>query len=142
MCAQVTICEVDEDLKKTLKRFRFRKQKNTAALILKIIPEKLLVVLDEEYEDKTIEDLVEELPSHLPRYVVYSYVKNHDDGRISYPLCFIFISPSGTKPELQMMYAGSKLEVVKELGLSKVFELRSVEEFTEEWLNEKLSLFR
>ena len=41
----------------------------------------------------------------------------------------------------QMMYAGSKLEVVSELGLTKVFELRSTEEFTEEWLESKLRFF-
>ena len=28
-------------------------------------------------------------------FVLYSYVQNHDDGRVSYPLCFIFISPQG-----------------------------------------------
>lgn len=28
-------------------------------------------------------------------FVVYSYRYTHDDGRISYPLCFIFSSPVG-----------------------------------------------
>ena len=28
-------------------------------------------------------------------YVLYSYVLKHDDGRVSYPLVFIFISPQG-----------------------------------------------
>ena len=42
------------------------------------------------------------------------------------------------KPELQMMYAGSKLSLVKEAELTKVFEIRCLEELTEEWLNSKL----
>lgn len=142
MSGSVNICVIDEDLKKALKDFRFRKEKNNAAIIMKILPEELKVVEDESYENTSIEELVEELPEHLPRYVVLSYVLKHSDGRVSYPLCFIFISPSGTKPELQMMYAGSKNEVVNELKLSKVFELRSVEEFTEEWLEDKLALFK
>ena len=39
-----------------------------------------------------------------------------------------------------MMYAGSKLNVIREAGLTKVFELRSVEELTDEWLESKLKL--
>ncbi|XP_033105425.1 glia maturation factor beta-like [Anneissia japonica] len=88
------------------------------------------------------DEIQEELPQHQPRYLAYSYKLSHDDGRVSYPFVFIFISPSGCKPELQMMYAGSKLSVVNSGGFTKVFELRSVEEFTEEWLIEKLKFFR
>ena len=36
------------------------------------------------------------------------------------------------------MYAGTKLELVKEAELTKVFEIREVEELTEEWLHSKL----
>ncbi|KAL9954112.1 hypothetical protein ACROYT_G041608 [Oculina patagonica] len=92
--------------------------------------------------DISIDDLREELPAHQPRFVLFSYVLKHDDGRVSYPLCFIFISPQGCKPEQQMMYSGSKLNLVQELDATKVFELRSVEEMTEEWLIEKLKFFR
>ena len=34
--------------------------------------------------------------------MLYSYAYSHDDGRISYPLCFISVSPQGCKPELQV----------------------------------------
>ncbi|XP_031564555.1 glia maturation factor gamma-like [Actinia tenebrosa] len=142
MSGSVSVCEIDPELKEKLRAFRFRKGNTSAAIIMKVQPENLLVILDEEHEDISVDNLREELPEHLPRYVAFSYVLNHDDGRVSYPLCFVFISPSGTKPELQMMYAGSKQEVVKELGFTKVFELRSVEEFTEEWLKTKLAFFR
>ena len=39
-----------------------------------------------------------------------------------------------------MMYAGSKLSLVKEADITKVFEVRDLEEFTEEWLLEQLAL--
>ena len=71
-------------------------------------------------QDISLEDLAEQLPAHQPRYVAYSYCYTHDDGRVSYPLCFIFISPAGCKPELQMMYAGSKLSLVQEGQFTKV----------------------
>ncbi|XP_078351899.1 glia maturation factor gamma-like isoform X2 [Oculina patagonica] len=142
MSGEVKICDVDPEVKELAKKFRFRKVQTSAAIVLKIDAEKQLVILDEEHEDISIDDLREELPAHQPRFVLFSYVLKHDDGRVSYPLCFIFISPQGCKPEQQMMYSGSKLNLVQELDATKVFELRSVEEMTEEWLIEKLKFFR
>ncbi|MBN3278195.1 GMFB factor, partial [Polyodon spathula] len=119
---------------------------------VKIDKDKQLVVLDEEYEDISPDDLKDELPERQPRYplnkkclcAVYKY--QHDDGRVSYPLCFIFSSPVGCKPEQQMMYAGSKNKLVKTVELTKfilfqVFEIRNTEDLTEEWLREKLGFF-
>ncbi len=62
---------------------------------MKIDKESMTVIEDEEHEDVSPEELAEELPQLQPRYVVYSYEYKHDDGRVSYPLCFIFISPQG-----------------------------------------------
>uniref|UniRef100_A0A8D0ATU0 ADF-H domain-containing protein n=1 Tax=Sander lucioperca TaxID=283035 RepID=A0A8D0ATU0_SANLU len=52
-------------------------------------------------------------------FIVYSYKYVHADGRVSYPLCFIFSSPMGCKPEQQMMYAGSKNQLVQAAELTK-----------------------
>ena len=79
-------------------------------------------------------------------FIIYSYKYQHDDGRVSYPLCFIFSSPAGKsmpscqflhvslwltrwfpagcRPEQQMMYAGSKNKLVHTVQLSKVSELQ------------------
>jgi len=46
-------------------------------------------------QDCSVEDIRDELPECQPRYIVYSYCHQHDDGRKSYPLCFIFVSPQG-----------------------------------------------
>jgi hypothetical protein len=93
-------------------------------------------------QDVSLEDVAAELPERQPRYCAYSYAYKHDDGRVSYPLCFIFVSPEGCKPEIQMMYAGSKNALVKMGQFTKVFETRNVEELTEDWLKEKLGFFR
>ncbi|XP_066927444.1 glia maturation factor gamma-like [Clytia hemisphaerica] len=142
MAQNLKICEIDPELLAKVKKFRFRKEPNNAAVVMKIDIETSTVIEDESYEDVDIEELVSELPAHLPRYIALSYVKKHDDGRVSYPLIFVFISPSGIKPALQMTYAGSKTSLVNALGFTKVFELRDVEEFTEEWLLEKLKFFK
>ncbi|KAG1944186.1 glia maturation factor beta [Pimephales promelas] len=73
---------------------------------------------------------------------IVSYKLTHGDGRVSYPLCFIFSSPVGCKPEQQMMYAGSKNRLVQSADLTKIFEVRNPDDLTEEWLKEKLSFFR
>lgn len=133
---------MDEDLVQKLKKFRFRKETSNAAIIMKIDKEKQEVVLEEEFEDISPEELKDELPERQPRFIVYSYKYVHDDNRVSYPLCFIFSSPVGCKPEQQMMYAGSKNELVKKGDLTKVFEIRNTEDLTEEWLRDKLRFFR
>lgn len=142
MAANVSICSIDGDLKEKLKKFRFRKATNNAAIVMKIEREKRTIILDEEYEDCSVEDVRDELPDSQPRFIVYSYCYQHDDGRKSYPLCFIFVSPQGCNPEQQMMYAGSMKSLVNEVSLGKVFEVRNPEDLTEKWLREKLQFFR
>ncbi|XP_054758479.2 glia maturation factor beta-like isoform X2 [Lytechinus pictus] len=109
---------------------------------MKIDKSKLLVVLDDEYEDMTPDELRAELPEHQPRYVLYSYCYHHDDGRISYPQVYVHIHPEGCQPELSMMYSGSNNYVVQAIGVTKHFELRDLDEFTEEWMQKKLKFFR
>jgi len=142
MAENVSVCCIDPTLKEKLKKFRFRKDTNNAAIIMKVVKDTRTIVIDEEYEDCTIDEVRDELPDSQPRFVVFSYAYEHDDGRKSYPLCFIFITPLGCNPEQQMMYAGSMKSLVTELGLTKVFEVRNVEDMTEDWLREKLQFFR
>ncbi|XP_064515678.1 glia maturation factor beta isoform X2 [Pseudopipra pipra] len=115
----LVVCDVAEDLVEKLRKFRFRKETNNAAIIMKIDKDKQLVVLDEEHEGISPDELKDELPERQPRFIVYSYKYQHEDGRVSYPLCFIFSSPVGCKPEQQMMYAGSKNKLVQTAELTK-----------------------
>ncbi|KAJ1079356.1 hypothetical protein K5549_020723, partial [Capra hircus] len=132
----LVVCDVAEDLVEKLRKFRFRKETNNAAIIMKIDKDKRLVVLDEELERNNFSFF-----NLRKTFIVYSYKYQHDDGRVSYPLCFIFSSPVGCKPEQQMMYAGSKNKLVQTAELTKVFEIRNTEDLTEEWLREKLGFF-
>ncbi|RXN10532.1 Glia maturation factor beta [Labeo rohita] len=63
MSESLVVCEVDEDLVKKLRDFRFRKETNNAAIIMKIDKDKQLVILEEEhevFEIRNTEDLTEE----------------------------------------------------------------------------------
>ncbi|XP_055352166.1 glia maturation factor gamma-like [Paramacrobiotus metropolitanus] len=141
MAENLKICEIDPDLKKKLKDFRFRKEKNNAALIMKISKEARLIECEEELADCQPEDVRDALPERNPRFFCYSFRREHADGRVSYPLCFVFSSPLDCKPELNMLYAGSKTALINELHLTKTFELREVHDFTQEWLLEQLSRY-
>ena len=79
-----------------------------------------------------------ELPERQPRFVLYSFELDHGDGRVSYPMCLIWSTPIGCKTDLQMMYAGTKLPLVKEAGITKVFEIRELDELTDEWLESRM----
>ncbi|XP_044267705.1 glia maturation factor beta [Tribolium madens] len=138
MSGNVNICAVTDDVKQALKDFRFRKAQDTAALILKVDREKQQIIIDEKLENITIEELQESLQSHQPRYVILSYRQEHKDGRVSYPLCFIYFTPRDSHAELQIMYAGSKIALQREADLARAFEIRELEDLTEEWLLEKL----
>ncbi|KAF4104520.1 hypothetical protein G5714_015507 [Onychostoma macrolepis] len=150
MSSSLVVCEVDVSLQEKLKKFRFRKETNNAAILMKIDMKKQLVVLEEEYEPRYpyihlhlhLADVINHKNNILCTYIVYSYKLSHGDGRVSYPLCFIFCSPVGCKPEQQMMYAGSKNRLVQSADLTKIFEVRNPDDLTEDWLKEKLSFFR
>ncbi|KAJ8256600.1 hypothetical protein COCON_G00187520 [Conger conger] len=68
MSDSLVVCEVDESLKAKLKKFRFRKETNNAAILMKIDKETQMVILEEEYDDITLDDLRNELPERQPRY--------------------------------------------------------------------------
>ncbi|CAD7080058.1 unnamed protein product [Hermetia illucens] len=134
----VKICDITDAVRDEIKKFRFSKNNDNAALILKVDRDKQIIVVDEYLEDVSIADLQELLPGHQPRYIVYTYRMVHDDSRVSHPMCFIFYTPRDSHMGLQMMYAGTKTAIQQEVGVTKVFEVRDLDDFTEDWLREKL----
>uniref|UniRef100_U5EYB5 Putative intracellular n=1 Tax=Corethrella appendiculata TaxID=1370023 RepID=U5EYB5_9DIPT len=132
------ICDISPKAKEEINRFRFKKNASNTALVLKIDREKQLVTVDELIDDVSIDDLQEYLPSHQPRYIIYSYKMLHDDSRISYPMCFIFYTPRDSQMELGILYAKTRLALQREADLTRFYEIRELEEMTEEWLKEKL----
>ncbi|KAJ3344053.1 calpain 7 [Gonapodya sp. JEL0774] len=44
-------------------------------------------------EETSLEDLADELPENTPRYIILSYKLTHKEGRVSYPLVFIYYNP-------------------------------------------------
>lgn len=67
----------------------------------------LLISKQEEFHGsatKVLEDLEEALPETSPRYVILSYEYKQSDGRVSYPLMFIYYSPIGRLFHVESMW--------------------------------------
>eukprot|EP00051_Salpingoeca_urceolata_P016159 m.213285 g.213285 ORF g.213285 m.213285 type:complete len:143 (+) comp18603_c2_seq1:3005-3433(+) len=141
--ADIQACTIEEELKQKLRKFRFRKEKTNAAIIMKIDMKGLVVTIEDEMDEvEDIEEVGRELPEFSPRYLAYSFAHDHGDGRMSYPLVFVYYCPPGVKPQQNMIYAGTKPSVVQALEITKVFEIRDVEDMTEEWLHSKIAFYR
>jgi len=61
------------DILDKMKKFRFRKEKNNAAIIFKLDIETMDVQIEDEIEDiDDVEELQNELPHLQPRFIMYS----------------------------------------------------------------------
>ena len=127
----IKVCVISDEVKETMRKFRFRKDKNNAAVIskegregerggwvawveegaisssatfsppplaVKINLTDMIIEIDEEMADCSIEEVAAELPEFSPRYVAFSYCHNHGDGRVSYPWSFSIMLRAGSSP--------------------------------------------
>ncbi|KAH1180734.1 hypothetical protein KIL84_001668 [Mauremys mutica] len=92
---------------------------------MKIDKERQLVVLEEEFQDISPEELKSELPERQPRYP--SAVGQGGGIRVTW--WGAGIAHGGRMPGVCMRDAC-------------VFEIRTTEDLTEEWLRERLAFFR
>lgn len=53
------------------------------------------IVVDEEIDIDDLEELKNNISDTQPRFVLLSWVISHKDGRKSYPIALIFITPRG-----------------------------------------------
>ena len=76
----------------------------------------------EQLDDVTPEEIGEELTDSPfePRYVMYMYEYKRDDGRVSYPLCFIYYNPAGCPVDLNMVYGQTTPGLTRLLKATKV----------------------
>ncbi|KAI8901515.1 hypothetical protein BC833DRAFT_577467 [Globomyces pollinis-pini] len=132
-------CTIPSETSDQFKVLRFRKDKTIAALVLKIDPNSLQVVVEHYLQNVSLEDIVEELPETSPRFIVISYELKHKDGRISYPLAGIYYNPEGSSLNNRMCYASTVTQVFTEAGITgKVFDLVEAEELTDDWMVSQL----
>jgi len=135
-----TTVDIPQAIKDSLRKFRFaRRSSGSAALVIKINKEKLIMEEVEQFENISIEELAEELPENSPRYVVLSYELKHNDGRTSFPLVLINWSPTTSETGMLTLHASALLNFQTTADVSKVIEIREgPEELTKEEVDAKL----
>ncbi|KAJ2741703.1 hypothetical protein H4S06_005841 [Coemansia sp. BCRC 34490] len=109
--------------------------------VAKIDRDSHTVIHDETFEDISFDELIEELPDDSPRYVVVSYFLAHDDGRVSYPLAFIYYCPLTSALQARMLYASTQQMFGKEAGLGKSYMLQDKDDLNKDWLESNLTRF-
>ena len=55
---------------------------------------------------------------------MYMYEYKRGDGRVTYPLCFIWYNPSGSDVHLNMIYGQTTDKIVDLLKATKVFNVQ------------------
>uniref|UniRef100_A0A8C6DL18 ADF-H domain-containing protein n=1 Tax=Moschus moschiferus TaxID=68415 RepID=A0A8C6DL18_MOSMO len=68
MSDSLVVCVVDPELKEKLRKFRFRKEKDYAAIIMTVDKDQQMVVLENEFQNISPEELKMELPERQPRF--------------------------------------------------------------------------
>lgn len=132
--------DIPAELKTSLRKFRFaRRNAGSAALIVKINKQKLLMEEVEQFDNISIDDLAEELPENAPRYVVLSHELKHSDGRTSFPLVLVNWAPRSSEMGLLTLHASAFIDFQNTADVSKVIEVRDgAEGFTQEIVDAKL----
>jgi len=124
--------DIPQSIKDDLRNFRFSKRsmQGNAALVIKINKLKLIMEKVEQFDEITIDELVEgstachsteyqintdltELPENAPRYVVLSHELHHSDGRKSYPLVLINWAPTSSETSLLTLHASALFDFQK-----------------------------
>ncbi|KAI0949962.1 hypothetical protein AcW1_006165 [Taiwanofungus camphoratus] len=139
-CLQSHTVDIPQELKTSLRKFRFaRRDAGSAALVVKIDKQKLIMEEVEQFDNISIDDLAEELPENSPRYVVLSYELIHGDGRKSFPLILVNWAPTSSEIGLLTLHASAFLDFQATADISKVIEVRDgAEGFTKEFVDAKL----
>ncbi|KAF8643763.1 hypothetical protein AX16_008782 [Volvariella volvacea WC 439] len=132
--------DIPKEVKDTLRKFRFaRRNEGSAALVIKVNKQKLIVEEVEQFDSISIEELAEELPENAPRYVVLSYELHHSDGRKSFPLVLINWAPTTSEIGLLTLHASAFIDFQNTADVSKVIEIRDgPESLTKEAIDAKL----
>ncbi|KAG0331666.1 hypothetical protein BG004_001549 [Podila humilis] len=135
----MSTCEIDPALLEKIEAFRFSKRnQGSAAIVCTINKNKLLIELDYEENSIELEDLAENLPDNIPRYIILSYELKHTDGRVSFPLVFLYYCPVSANTQLRMLYASAKTSFQNTTKIGKDIELYDSDNLTDDWLRPKL----
>ncbi|KZT26391.1 glia maturation factor beta [Neolentinus lepideus HHB14362 ss-1] len=117
--------DIPQSLKDSLRKFRFaRRNAGSAAIVVRVNKQKLIMEEVETFDDISPEDLADELPENSPRYVLLSYELVHPDGRKSFPLVLVNWAPPSSEMGLLTLHASAILDFQTTADVAKVIDVR------------------
>ncbi|PWN23641.1 glia maturation factor beta [Microstroma glucosiphilum] len=117
--------DIPKSLLEDLAKFRMAKRSSgSAAIVIKVDKKKLLMEMEEQFDDVSLEELEDELPENTPRYILLSYQLSHKDGRVSFPLVLLFWCPETSSVEMSTLYASALSSLSVQSDVGKVVEFR------------------
>jgi hypothetical protein len=118
--------KVSAEIKDAFAAFR-KARSEFAVIVLRMNKASQEVEIDTEAAAdniKTFEDLAAALPESSPRFVLVSMKVDKGDGRVAYPLVFMFYAPKGRgNPQLNMMYTRAKTGLSSQLEVTHVIDV-------------------
>jgi hypothetical protein len=136
---QSKTCDVPDEVVKAFEKFKIGKAKNHSAMVMKINVKELKVELEDTIDDNAdLADIASSLPESVPRYIILSYKVQREDGRLNYPIAFVYYIPPQIKPDLAMMYSSTKHELGVRINVTKTLEIQSPDQLTDEFMLSKL----
>ncbi|KAI5858624.1 hypothetical protein BZA05DRAFT_381936 [Tricharina praecox] len=129
MASEARLYQFSPETTARLRKFRLTtsRAKTPQAIILSI-DKKTYEVVPAADVLVSLEDVVDELPEHAPRFVLLSYPITLKDGRSAVPYVMLSWMPVTVGSELRMMYAGAKELVRNTAEVGKVIDVAEEEE--------------
>ena len=88
----------------------------------------MVVELEEYMENQpTLESVKEELEEQSPRFIIFSYRWQRGDQygcRIQFPIVFIYFSPEGANPHVNMLYSRMKQSLITKFSIQRVYSIK------------------
>uniref|UniRef100_A0A3Q2XL13 ADF-H domain-containing protein n=1 Tax=Hippocampus comes TaxID=109280 RepID=A0A3Q2XL13_HIPCM len=128
--------KLDDALQQKLRNLIHHKH----ALIFKL--DDLFLVLDQEHENISLDDLRNKIPENQPRIIAYAYDYNGPSGTTTFHKMVIFVKPEsspGCSIRTLMAYAFSVGLVKDAMLTSTSLEILNKNDLTEQWVKNQLA---
>ncbi|KAK8883353.1 hypothetical protein M9Y10_046003 [Tritrichomonas musculus] len=115
--------DLSQEVRDAFQRLRTSRNPNYAILLSPDV-DTLKVNLEKEFKDGiSLDDMIKELPTNLPRFIIYMPERVHPDGRKSYPLILISYCPPGLPPQVNIVYSNSRTELQKDFQINHIWDI-------------------
>lgn len=133
MASEARLYTFSQETKDFLRKFRLTTSRASepAAVIFFIDKITKEIRLEEDTVYHKLEELVEELPDHSPRFILLSHPVTLASGRLSCPYVMLSYMPTTCNAALRMLYAGAKELMRNTSEVTKIFDIDSPEDIEE-----------